>query len=78
MIIRTEEVSSSTVSDLWSQVQPQIQAAQAVAAARYTRFDKSVVITRIFVTAPFDSLPEASKEFVRNRAELAGACLSHG
>ena len=78
--MRIAEATSSTVSDLWTQVQPRVrgskyleEAAQELASALHTQFDESVVIARAFVTVPFNSLPEANKEFVRNLAESAGA-----
>ena len=78
--MRPEEATSSILSEVWSQVRPQIQksrfleeAAQALATSLHTQFDESVVIARIFVTVPFNSLPRANKEFVRNLVEAAEA-----
>ncbi|MEJ2031526.1 MAG: hypothetical protein P8Y63_00455 [Deltaproteobacteria bacterium] len=36
-------------------------------------FDESVVIARVFVTVPFDELPDANKEFVKSLAETSEA-----
>jgi histone H3/H4 len=35
-------------------------------------FDESVVVARVFITVPFDGLPDVNKEFVKNLAESAG------
>jgi len=81
--MRIAEATASTVSDLWTQLQPRVEssqylekAAQELASALHTQFDESVVIARVFVTVPFDALPEANRDFVRKLAESAGVAES--
>ena len=78
--MRIGDATSSTITDLWAQLQPRVEnsdflekAAQELATALHTQFDESVVIARVFVTVPFGSLPEANQNFVRKLAESAGA-----
>ncbi len=78
--MRIAEASASTVSDLWTQIQARVgnsqhleNAAQELATAVHSQFDESVVIARVFVTVPFNALPESNKDFVRKLAESAGA-----
>ena len=78
--MRIEETTSTTVAELWGQVESRVEqaryleeAAQQLASALSTQFEESVVIARVFVTAPFGELPSANQEFVQNLAESAGA-----
>lgn len=78
--MKIEQVTSSTVIELWSEVESRIEqsscledAAQELVTALYTKFGESVVIARTFVTVPFDALPQTNKEFVQNLAESAQA-----
>ena len=78
--MKIEQATSSTVTELWADVEPRVQeaksleeAAQELATALHTEFDESVVIARVFVTVPFDALPPTNKAFVQNLAESAGA-----
>jgi histone H3/H4 len=77
--MRIEEATVSTVTDLWTQLQPRVEsseslenAAQELATALHSQFDESVVIARVFVTVPFDTLPEVNRDFVQKLAESAG------
>ncbi|MDA2924319.1 hypothetical protein MYX65_06625 [Acidobacteria bacterium AH-259-L09] len=78
--MKIAEATGSTVAELWGQLEPQVQqanaleeAAQAVVAALHNHFSDSVVIARIFVTVPFDALPASNQDFVRKLADSAGA-----
>ncbi len=78
--MKIEQTTSSTVTKLWTDLESRVQqskcleeAAQELATALHTQFDESVVITRVFVTVPFDALPSTNKEFVQKLAESAGA-----
>jgi len=75
--VTCEEVTTSTISDLWSRVRPQIagassleEAGQALAMALYRRFGELILLARVFVTVPFGQLPGAEQRSVR---ELAAA-----
>lgn len=75
-----EKTTSSTVEQLWGQVEPRIQksnyledAAQNLTAELHTQFNESVVIARVFFTVPFGDLPPNNKDFVKNLAESAQA-----
>jgi hypothetical protein len=78
--MKIEDATTSIVSEIWQKIAPQVkksnfleEGAQELASVIHSRFDESVVIARVFFTVPFDSLPAASKEFVKNLAEGAGA-----
>ena len=75
-----EQVTSSTVSELWANVEPGVEqsscleeAAQELATQLHKQFDDSVVLARVYVTTPFDTMPSTNKTFVQNLAESAGA-----
>jgi histone H3/H4 len=77
--MRIERSTSSTAGDLWTAIESPVKqagalekAAQELAKEFHTRFSESVVIARVFVTLPFQSLPASNKEFVNNLAESAG------
>jgi hypothetical protein len=78
--MKIEQATASSVKELWGKVEPGSQqancledAAQKLASELHTRFEDSVVIARVFVTVPFDSLPSENKKFVSQLAESAGA-----
>ena len=78
--MKIEQATSSTVNDLWSQIESPVQAAgrleeaaQELVSVIHRSFEESVVVARVFATVPFGSLPESNQEFVRNLAESAGA-----
>jgi hypothetical protein len=43
-----------------------------VAEALHTQFEESVVLARVYLTSPFDALPQTNKDFVQKLAESAG------
>ena len=72
--------TSDTITQLWSKVEPSVKqsqsieaAAQAVAEALHTQFEESVVLARVYLTSPFDALPQTNKDFVQKLVESAGA-----
>ena len=78
--MKIELASATTVADLWSEVEPQVlaadsleEAAQALAGGLFDQFEESVVLARVFVTAPFDKLPPANQQIVRRLIDSAGA-----
>jgi hypothetical protein len=78
--IRIEQTTESIVSEIWAKVEPGVEqakcleeAAQDLATALYKQFYESVVLARVYVTAPFDTMPPNNKRFVQNLAEAAGA-----
>ena len=78
--MKIEQATPSTITELWASIERKLQeakaledAAQALATAEQTRFDESVIIARIFLTVRFDALPAATRAFVQNLAESAGA-----
>lgn len=77
--MRIEQSTSSTAGELWGAIESPVKqasalekAAQELAREFHTRFAESVVVARVFVTVPFESLPASNKEFVRGLAESAG------
>ena len=77
--MKIEQATSSTVSELWANVESGVEqskcleeAAQELASALHKQFDESVVLARIYVTAPFDTMPPTNKTFVQDLAESAG------
>ena len=48
-------------------------AAQVLVDAVYLQFKESVVLARMFVTVPYDSLPPSHRHFVRQQADNAEA-----
>ncbi len=77
--MRIEQITSSTVNELWAEVQLYVEqsefleeAAQELATALHKWFEESVVIARVFLTIPFGGLPPANKEFVQKLADSAG------
>ena len=78
--MKIEQTTASVVSEFWANVEPGVEqancleeAAQELVAALHKQFDESVVLARVYVTAPFDTLPASNKTFVQNLAESAGA-----
>ncbi|MHA2219296.1 MAG: hypothetical protein ACXACY_25550 [Candidatus Hodarchaeales archaeon] len=78
--MKIEQASSATISELWTKVEPSVkqsqsleEAAQAVAGALHAQFEESVVLTRVYLTSSFDTLPETNKDFVQKLAESAEA-----
>jgi hypothetical protein len=48
-------------------------AAQALARDFHEKFTESVVIARVFVTVPFEALPESNRDFVQNLVASSSA-----
>ena len=78
--MQIERATALSITDLWTAVEPAVgrarwleDAAQALVESIYARFEESVVLARMFVTVPFDSLPPSSRKIVSRRAEDAGA-----
>lgn len=78
--MKIEQTTASIVSELWTTVEPGVEqakcleeAAQELVTALHKQFNESVVLARIYVTAPFDTMPPTNKTFVQNLAESAGA-----
>jgi hypothetical protein len=77
--MKIDQADSAAVTGLWGEIEPKIkqstfaeQAAQELSAALYSKFSESVVLARVFLSVPFDSLPDANKDFVRKLAHSAG------
>jgi hypothetical protein len=77
------QATSSTIRNLWTQVEADIQqaqtleaAAQQLATALHTTFEESVVLARVYTTVPFETLPPTNQSFVRalagDAADLQG------
>jgi hypothetical protein len=78
--LKTKQATSSIIDELWMKTERAIQestsleeAAQKLVYGIYSVFSESVVITRVFFTVPFNSLPASNQSFVKNLAESAGA-----
>ena len=78
--MQIQQATSATITQLWAEVEPSVKqsqsleaAAQGVAKALHALFEESVVLTRVYLTSPFDALPQANKDFVQKLAESAGA-----
>lgn len=78
--MKIDQATSSTLSEMWAQLEPKVgsawyleEAAQTLVHDLQTQFDESVVIARAFVTVPLQALPRANREFVQNLARSAGA-----
>jgi hypothetical protein len=78
--MQIQQAISDTITQLWSKVEPSVKqsqsleaAAQAVAEALHTQFEESVVLARVYLTSPFDALPQTNKDFVQKLVESAGA-----
>jgi hypothetical protein len=78
--MKIEQTTASIVSELWANVEPGVEqskyleeAAQELVTELHKQFSESVVLARVYVTAPFDSMPPANKTFVQNLAQSAGA-----
>lgn len=68
----------SRLTDLWKGIEPKVRssrtleaASQVMARAIFDEFEESVVLARIFVTAPYDSLTPVRRRFVQNVARTA-------
>jgi hypothetical protein len=78
--IKIEQTTASIVSEIWAKLEPGVkqakcleEAAQELATALYKQFYESVVLARVYVTAPFDTMPPSNQTFVQTLAEAAGA-----
>jgi len=78
--MQIQQATSDTITQLWAKVEPSVKqlqsletAAQAVAEAMHTQFEESVVLARVYLTSPFDALPQTNKDFVQKLVESAGA-----
>lgn len=78
--MRINQATSQMVTELLAQIEPRIQAAEALegaaqelVAALQQKFDESIVIARAFVTVPYGSLPPENRGFVQILAESAEA-----
>jgi hypothetical protein len=83
--MKIEQVTSSAVSELWANVEPGVgqskcleEAAQELATALQKQFDESVVLSRVYVTAPFDTMPPTNKTFVQNLAPVLSLIGTYG
>src|SRR5262245_16755199 len=70
--MKFEQATFETITQLWATVEPRVEratsleeAAQALAAALYTQFAESAILTRVYVTVPFDALPPSTQAFVQ-------------
>ena len=77
--MKTKQATSSIIDELWMKTERAIQestsleeAAQKLVYGIYSVFSESVVITRVFFTVPFNSLPASNQSFVKNLAESDG------
>ncbi len=78
--MQIQEATSANITQLWEKVEPSVNqsqsleaAAQALAETVHTLFEDSVVLARVYLTSPFDALPQANKDFVQKLAESAEA-----
>jgi len=78
--MRIEHATSSSVAELWTQVESRLrhakcleEAAQALSETLHNRFRESVVLARVFVTLPFGDLPDDTRKSVAKLAKAAGA-----
>ena len=78
-LMKIEQTTPSTIDEIWEATEPGIQranfleeAARELVTALHNQFAESVVITRVFVTVPFDTLPKTNKKFVENLVKSAG------
>jgi hypothetical protein len=78
--MQIQQATSDTITQIWAKVEPSVKqlqsleaAAQAVAEALHNQFEESVVLARVYLTSPFDALPQTNKDFVQKLAESAGA-----
>jgi len=78
--MKIEQTTASIVSEFWASVEPDVgqskcleEAAQELVSALHKQFSESVVLARVYVTAPFDALPVTNKSFVQNLTESTGA-----
>ena len=78
--MKIEQATAATITALWAGVEPKIeraatleQAAQELANSVYDEFGESVVLTRVYLTVPFERLPGANQTFVRTLADSANA-----
>ncbi len=78
--MQIQQATSATITQLWAKVEPSVKqsqrleaAAQAMAEALHTQFEESVVLARVYLTSPFDALPQTNKDFVQKLVESAGA-----
>lgn len=78
--MKIDQANAATINSLWASLEPQLQqancleeAAQAISTALHKQFADSVVLSRLFITVPFSSLPPVNKTFVENLAKSAGA-----
>jgi len=78
--MQIKQTTSSTITQLWAEVEPSVKqsqrletAAQAMAEALHTLFEESVVLARVYLTTPFDALPQTNKDFVQKLSESAEA-----
>ena len=70
----------SRITDLWTRVEPGLreascleQAAQHLVDEVYQQYEESLVLSRVFLTVPFDALPPRNRRFVERLAGDAGA-----
>lgn len=76
--MQINQVTSSNITQLWEKVERYVKpsqsvetAAQAMAEALHTLFEESVVLARVYLTTPFEALPQTNKDFVQKLAESA-------
>ncbi len=78
--MKLEQVTGATIIQFWATVEPRLQqaasleeAAQALATALHTQLTESAVLTRVFVTVPFDGLPQSTRALVQAMPGAAAA-----
>jgi hypothetical protein len=70
--MKIEQTTSSTIEQLWAQMEPGVQqskslenAAQQLVTKIHAQFDESVVLARVYLTVPYGALPSTNTEFVK-------------
>ena len=78
--MKFEQATGATIAQLWTAVEPRVEqatsleeAAQALANALYTRFAKSAILARVYVTVPFAALPVGTRAYVQALPGAAAA-----
>lgn len=78
--MKIADASPTAADEIWTEIEQRVNsatcledAAQALAREFHSKFAESVVIARVFVTVPFESLPESNKQFVQELVDSSGA-----
>ena len=77
--MKIEQTTASIVSEFWANVEPGVEqskcleeAAQELVSELHKQFNESVVLARVYVTAPFETLPSTNKAFVQKLTVSTG------